>query len=87
MISDFVSAEVYLVLMQWPGVHKRLLAVRETRVCRSTTAQPMMEQRQLCSLYVRFHTCEIRRLGGIRANDQLVIFSLERAGSYGSAYP
>jgi len=43
MISNSASAEVYLVLIQWPGVHKRLSALRQTRVHRPTTAQPVME--------------------------------------------
>jgi len=43
MISNFASVEVYLVLMQWPGVHKRLSALRQTRVRRPTIAQPVME--------------------------------------------
>jgi len=59
MISNFASAEVYLVLMQWPGVHKRLLVLRQTRVRRPTTAQPVMEYipRETTSQLVSMNLC------------------------------
>jgi len=59
MISNFASAEVYLVLMQWPGVHKQLSALRQTRVRLPTTAQPVMEHipRETTSQLVSMNLC------------------------------
>ena len=47
------------MLMQWPGVHKRLSALRQTRVRRPTTAQLMMEHipRETTSQLVSMNLC------------------------------
>ena len=57
MVSDFVSAEVYLVLMQWPGVHKRLLALRKTRVRRPTTIHGETNSKKITSQLVNTNSC------------------------------
>ena len=46
-------------MMQWPGVHKRLSALRQTRVRRPTTAQPVMEHilRETTSQLVSMNLC------------------------------
>jgi len=47
------------VLMQWSGVHRRLSALRQTRVRRLTTAQPAMEDipRETTSQLVSMNLC------------------------------
>jgi len=67
MTSDFVSAEVFLVLMQWRDVHKRLLALRKIR--RPTTTQPMVKQtpRKTTSQIVSTNSCVRETLPGVNA--------------------